>query len=139
MDPNDRRRPITPTRSESGTASIFHRHVFRAEPISRSWSDAAITRVQIMDGPLSSDSRSGNLSSGYRSTVLSHGGRGINVLYEDGHVGFLPTDSLDRIPDNPLVNHDGLKRSRGDDRRRVPRPELAAAVPPRQSTLSRFG
>jgi len=74
-------------------------------------SDAAITRVQIMDGPLSSDSRSGNLSSGYRSTVLSHGGRGINVLYEDGHVGFLPTDSLDRIPDNPLVNHDGLNEA----------------------------
>lgn len=40
-------------------------------------------------------------------TLISHGGRGINVLYEDGRVGFLPSQSLSRIPDNPLFNHDG--------------------------------
>ncbi len=44
----------------------------------------------------------------YRFSVTSHGGRGINVLYEDGHVGFLPSESLDRIPDNPLINHEGV-------------------------------
>ncbi|TWU19663.1 anti-sigma factor family protein [Allorhodopirellula heiligendammensis] len=44
----------------------------------------------------------------YRFNVISHGGRGINLLYEDGHVGFIPSGSLDRIPDNPLVNHEGL-------------------------------
>lgn len=40
-------------------------------------------------------------------TLISHGGRGINVLYEDGRVGFLPSQSLSRIPDNPLFNHEG--------------------------------
>lgn len=40
-------------------------------------------------------------------TLISHGGRGINVLYEDGRVGFLPSESLNRIPDNPLFNHEG--------------------------------
>lgn len=62
-------------------------------------SDAAITNVR---------NPSGVSPSTYHTTVLSHGGRGINVLYEDGHVGFLPTESLDRIPDNPLLNHNGL-------------------------------
>ncbi|MCM2373308.1 hypothetical protein [Aporhodopirellula aestuarii] len=63
-------------------------------------SDAAITRVNVRSNSLDDPA--------YRMTLLSHGGRGINVLYEDGHVGFLPSESLDRIPDNPLVNHDGL-------------------------------
>ncbi|CAN0284716.1 unnamed protein product, partial [Hapterophycus canaliculatus] len=40
-------------------------------------------------------------------TLISHGGRGINVLYEDGRVSFLSSQSLGRIPDNPLFNHDG--------------------------------
>lgn len=39
--------------------------------------------------------------------VISHDGRGINVLYEDGRVYFLPTESLHRIPDHPLLNHEG--------------------------------
>lgn len=64
-------------------------------------SDAAITRVNVPS--------TGNADHpAYRMTLMSHGGRGINVLYEDGHVGFLPSESLDRIPDNPLINHDGL-------------------------------
>ena len=40
-------------------------------------------------------------------TLISHGGRGINVLYEDGRVGFLSSQSLSRLPDNPLFNHEG--------------------------------
>ncbi|MFG0254610.1 MAG: hypothetical protein ACF787_05875 [Rhodopirellula sp. JB053] len=64
-------------------------------------SDAAITRVHVPRDDHSSQPA-------YRMTLMSHGGRGINVLYEDGHVGFLPSESLDTIPDNPLVNHDGL-------------------------------
>ncbi len=44
----------------------------------------------------------------FRYDVTSHGGRGINVLYEDGHVGFLPSESLDRVPDSPLMNNEGL-------------------------------
>jgi hypothetical protein len=40
-------------------------------------------------------------------TLISHGGRGINVLYEDGRVRFLPSQSLHSIPDHPLFNHEG--------------------------------
>ncbi|EMI54212.1 anti-sigma factor family protein [Rhodopirellula sallentina] len=64
-------------------------------------SDAAITRANVARDNHSSQPA-------YRMTLMSHGGRGINVLYEDGHVGFLPSESLDTIPDNPLINHDGL-------------------------------
>jgi hypothetical protein len=38
---------------------------------------------------------------------LSHSGRGINVLYEDGRVQFVPITDLDRLPDHPLRNHWG--------------------------------
>lgn len=64
-------------------------------------SDAAFTRVKVSNPMTTRPAK-------YRFHVSSHGGRGINLLYEDGHVGFLPSQSLDRIPDNPLVNHDGL-------------------------------
>ncbi|WP_404304672.1 hypothetical protein [Neorhodopirellula lusitana] len=40
-------------------------------------------------------------------TLISHGGRGINVLYEDGRVGFLPSAAMDRMMDHPLLNHEG--------------------------------
>lgn len=66
-------------------------------------SDAAITRMNAK--PVSADRAA---TPSYHTTVISHGGRGINVLYEDGRVAFLPTESLDLIPDNPLVNHEGL-------------------------------
>ncbi|PHQ32019.1 hypothetical protein [Rhodopirellula bahusiensis] len=39
--------------------------------------------------------------------LISHGGRGINVLYEDGRVRFIPGESLNQLMDHPLVNHDG--------------------------------
>lgn len=64
-------------------------------------SDAAFTRVKVAPAATTRNAI-------YRFNVSSHGGRGINVLYEDGHVRFLPSESLDRIPDNPLINHDGL-------------------------------
>ena len=38
---------------------------------------------------------------------FSHGGRGLNVLYEDGAVRFIEIRSLDSMPDNPLINHRG--------------------------------
>lgn len=63
-------------------------------------SDVALSRIKV-ENPMTQHAT-------YRFNVSSHGGRGINVLYEDGHVGFLPSESLDRIPDNPLFNHDGL-------------------------------
>ncbi|TWU03682.1 anti-sigma factor family protein [Neorhodopirellula pilleata] len=60
-------------------------------------SDAAIVR----NGPGQSD------QSTTAPTLISHGGRGINVLYEDGRVGFLPAEALGQTPDHPLVNHAG--------------------------------
>lgn len=60
-------------------------------------SDAAIVR----NGPGQAD------QSTAAPALISHGGRGINVLYEDGRVGFLPAQSLGQIPDHPLVNHAG--------------------------------
>ena len=41
------------------------------------------------------------------SKWLGHDGRGINVLYEDGRVRFISLDSLQAMPDHPLLNHQG--------------------------------
>ena len=41
------------------------------------------------------------------SDWLGHGGIGINVLFEDGSVRFVPLESLRSMPDHPLVNHRG--------------------------------
>lgn len=38
---------------------------------------------------------------------IGHSGAGINVLYEDGRVRFVPIASLDSMPDHPLLNHRG--------------------------------
>lgn len=38
---------------------------------------------------------------------VSHGGVGINVLFEDGRVQFIPLDGLAQLPDHPLENHRG--------------------------------
>ncbi|MFG0263010.1 MAG: anti-sigma factor family protein [Novipirellula sp. JB048] len=42
-----------------------------------------------------------------RPQSLGHSGLGINVLYEDGRVQFLPLSSLDELPDHPWLNHRG--------------------------------
>lgn len=36
---------------------------------------------------------------------VGHSGIGMNVLFEDGRVQFLPMASLNEIPDHPLMNH----------------------------------
>ncbi len=38
---------------------------------------------------------------------IGHGGRGINVLFEDGAVRFIPVEALRTMPDHPLLNHEG--------------------------------
>ncbi len=38
---------------------------------------------------------------------IGHGATGINVLFEDGRVRFIPLTSLDSMPDHPLLNHRG--------------------------------
>jgi hypothetical protein len=42
-----------------------------------------------------------------RTTRVGHSATGINVLYEDGRVQFIPLSSLDSMPDHPLLNHRG--------------------------------
>ncbi|MEM6980032.1 MAG: hypothetical protein AAF539_10225, partial [Planctomycetota bacterium] len=61
-------------------------------------SDAALSH--------SGDASSRSSASGHLR-VISHSGRGINVLFEDGRVQFLPTRSLGSLPDHPLINHEG--------------------------------
>jgi hypothetical protein len=38
---------------------------------------------------------------------IGHSAAGINVLYEDGRVRFVPIAALDSMPDHPLLNHRG--------------------------------
>lgn len=35
---------------------------------------------------------------------VGHGGRGLNVLYEDGRVEFILTEAVENVPDHPLLN-----------------------------------
>ncbi|WDQ16728.1 hypothetical protein [Rhodopirellula sp. P2] len=67
-------------------------------------SDAAVMKVvdRVVD-----DEGWPRLASTSQDGVISHGGRGINVLYEDGRVRFIPRESLSQLVDHPLVNHDG--------------------------------
>lgn len=44
-------------------------------------------------------------SSGGRSRPVGHSGKGLNVLYEDGHVQFISVDSFDNLMDDPWLNH----------------------------------
>ncbi|ADB16999.1 hypothetical protein Psta_2329 [Pirellula staleyi DSM 6068] len=37
----------------------------------------------------------------------NHGGRGQNVLYEDGHIAFISCHDCDSLPDDPFHNHQG--------------------------------
>lgn len=39
------------------------------------------------------------------SRSMGHGGIGINILFEDGRVQFMPVASLSAVPDHPLMNH----------------------------------
>jgi hypothetical protein len=41
------------------------------------------------------------------SDRIGHSAAGINVLYEDGSVRFIPVAALDTMPDHPLLNHLG--------------------------------
>ena len=41
------------------------------------------------------------------ANLIGHSGIGINVLFEDGQVRFIPIASLDEMPDHPLLNHRG--------------------------------
>ncbi|MCC9602400.1 hypothetical protein LOC67_17760 [Stieleria sp. JC731] len=40
-------------------------------------------------------------------TRYAHGGKGINVLYENGAVRFVSLDAIDSMRDNPFLNHAG--------------------------------
>jgi hypothetical protein len=39
--------------------------------------------------------------------LTGHGGEGINVLFEDGHVQFIAVPTLNAMPDHPLLNNRG--------------------------------
>jgi hypothetical protein len=39
--------------------------------------------------------------------LVGHSATGINVLYEDGRVRFIPLAALETMPDHPLLNHRG--------------------------------
>lgn len=54
------------------------------------------------DAPLSGITDTKDLSK-----RIGHNAIGINVLYEDGRVCFVPLPELDTLPDHPLVNHRG--------------------------------
>jgi hypothetical protein len=41
------------------------------------------------------------------SSQIGHSGRGINVLFEDGHTQFVSLSSLNSLPDHPLLNNRG--------------------------------
>jgi len=42
-----------------------------------------------------------------RRKLVGHSATGINVLYEDGRVRFIPHAALETLPDHPLLNHRG--------------------------------
>ncbi len=42
-----------------------------------------------------------------QANQIGHSGRGMNVLYEDGHVQFISVESLQSMPDHPLLNDRG--------------------------------
>ena len=54
------------------------------------------------DAPLS-----GITDSTQHGKVLGHNATGINILYEDGRVRFIPLAGLEAMPDHPLLNHRG--------------------------------
>ncbi|OYP34541.1 anti-sigma factor family protein [Rhodopirellula sp. MGV] len=54
------------------------------------------------DAPIAQQDEFGITSTGY-----SHGGNGINVLYENGAVRFVCLEAIDSMRDNPFLNHAG--------------------------------
>jgi hypothetical protein len=54
------------------------------------------------DAPLS-----GITESTQHGKLVGHNATGINVLYEDGRVRFIPLAALETMPDHPLLNHRG--------------------------------
>ncbi|MDA8697487.1 hypothetical protein N9M41_03340 [Rhodopirellula sp.] len=60
------------------------------------------------DTPLVGNLAVNDLERGDRlSEKIGHSGRGINVLFEDGRVKFIPVESIQAMPDHPLLNHLG--------------------------------
>lgn len=65
--------------------------------------EARTSFAVMADAPLGRSVQSG----GQGEMRFSHGGEGINVLYEDGGVRFIRAEALDSMPDHPLFNHIG--------------------------------
>ena len=65
--------------------------------------EARASFAVMADAPLGHSSQSGDQA----KMRFSHGGEGINVLYEDGAVRFIRAAALDSMPDHPLFNHIG--------------------------------
>ncbi len=60
------------------------------------------TFAVMSDAPLAGMPTQSNLADSF-----GHGGVGINILFEDGRVQFVATESLGTVPDHPLLNHRG--------------------------------
>lgn len=69
--------------------------------------EARTSFAVMADAPLGGLMRPGEVS-GVR---FSHGGEGINVLYEDGGVRFVRAAALDSMPDHPFFNHIGASEA----------------------------
>ncbi len=59
------------------------------------------------DAPLAGLATEASLAGTNLSESIGHSGVGINVLFEDGRIQFLPVASLASVPDHPLLNHRG--------------------------------
>jgi prepilin-type processing-associated H-X9-DG protein len=65
--------------------------------------------------PLMADAPSQTRPTGQEPT-RNHGGRGYNVLYEDGHVDYVSGSLSDHCYDDPLVNKEGfVEAGRGEE------------------------
>ncbi len=70
--------------------------------------EARASFAVMSDAPLLGNLGSANLESSEKlAEWIGHGGRGINVLFEDGQVRFITVESLQVMPDHPLLNHEG--------------------------------
>lgn len=64
--------------------------------------EARATFAVMSDAPVTMH-RDGTVS----TQSVSHDGRGVNVVYEDGRIQFISIESLGRLPDHPMMNHAG--------------------------------
>jgi len=70
--------------------------------------EARASFAVMSDTPLIGNLGVGDLGHSDRlSEWIGHSGRGINILFEDGRVTFVPTESIHSLPDHPLLNHQG--------------------------------